>query len=414
MANKIKKLASIAAIITVLIAAVPAPAPVQAFGATIVLIDLKQFALELTKSFAASMLNNVTNRYVIGFANNALKSFQIKNMNAYTLNLANQIYTNPALKDLPQDEQFVIKNVINGINGVSGKGVDLNPLFTKKALDTCNVFNVNNANAGVATYMTLAQCANPGSVPAQQAVAFTDKAKTVNSASLSKAATEINASKGFKSVYSCTSGTVTSIADCAISKSSNVISDRVSGLVNSAFHNESNPAGDKYTQYIQAMGKAVGNALASSLLSGSTSGLGSNLISDVSGLPLAVAAQAATGAGPLQGPPFTLTRFQAGYDPSGGTDYKIFAGFDAVPASNTVTATSGSTVILEWDASALAAKGADHVIFSNGDHSVDTNRSLSSFQKVTASGILNYTLTVVDSKGKTLVSDTIGVSDGSG
>jgi hypothetical protein len=181
-------------------ATVPIPAVI---APTTTAINLKSFALEIAKSFAVSMLENTTDRFVSMFINKAISKFKIGNILGYTRNLANQVYLASQLKSQSQTDQYIARSIIDDYNQLPVKHKPLDSLYTQKALQTMNIYDVNQVPSGVQTYAFLAKASDPATDPHYQKLLAQDKASNYYAQSQTAASKDITQGNGYKSDYTC-------------------------------------------------------------------------------------------------------------------------------------------------------------------------------------------------------------------
>jgi|GEM_PF-5466831 len=410
--------------------AMPAFRSAQAFAPGVPnSIDWNDFFTHLLQSVEYEALSQATRAFITPMINKVTSLRGIQKYDTYLKNVANQVYVTSTISNQSVRDAYLTRSLINDSMGFTGTHSDLSPLYTQAALDSCNMYNVNKVQPGPDTYLFLANCpAKLDSTVAMQKVMSQDKSLLASSQAQSVASLDISQGGGSKSVYNCQ--TLTSATADQPTSSGQVTAARIDCITQNPAGSATNYLNSLYADTLGYEAKPQDNedAAARAIAKVSTNLLFNKFINPSIGKLFGTAVTPfALGQAPLPGPggsnggpsgtgqpaaPFSLTQFQAATD-SGNNSGNWIAGYDPKNSTNYASVPDGTTIIFEWDASALKPKGADHIIFSNGDHSLDSSRNLSGFTRVTASGNLTYTVSVIDTAGNTMVSDSIRIQAGS-
>ena len=398
----------------------PAIQPVQAFVASGVpnSIDWDLFFTHLEQSLEYEALSQASNIFINATINKALSLRGIKQYDTYLKNVTNQVYVTSLIQNSNVRDAYITRSLINDISGIPGTHANLSPQYTQAAVQNCNINNINKKPPGPDTFLFLASCPAQlsATAPMQQALAQ-DRALTTYSQAQQYATLDISQGNGSKTGYNCTtlaqvnnpnpppdSTSVTEAKiNCAVQNPARYATTYVDSQIQDALGYENKPQ-DSEDAAARAIAKTLSTALLNKfVVPGVAKLFGESPQALVTGPPPITAPPPGTTGVPL----FSLTHFKA--SSTGSTPGS--AGFGSPGNTSFLAAGPGDSISFSWDASSLKTKGADSVVFSNGNHASDIYAPLNNGTQITVNGTSTntFSLTVLTANGQSMASDSITV-----
>ena len=407
----------------------PAFRPAQAIGVGVWnSINWDEFFTRLAKSLEVELAQVATNTFVNDAIGKITSSRQINQYDTYLKNVANQVYVSSLVSNQNSRDAYITRSVINDSLNFTNTHAPLDPLYTQAAMQTCNIYNVNNAPPGPQTYLFLANCpAQLGSSPQMQKVIYQDSALVTSAQAQQYATLDISQGQGLKTGYNCTTiaqhlagqgptppagagsqtAQNTAAVNCAVQNPAAFASTYLDSEISGALNYQIKPA-DTVQAFADVISQTVSRVLFTTLINKGVANVFGEAPLPIALGPLPPITPPRGGPGGTGGgttaAPFSQTQFQV-LDGSG----KILAGFNSIGTANFATISSGGSVVLRWNGSALP--NASSAVLVNPAVGSGTNNFGTSvtttITNITAA--TTYSLSIIDSSGNVLAIDTINI-----